>query len=304
MVVTGCRALIVSVGFLAPAIRASGDLVVASLNPIVADLARQVGGDRVTVIELMKPGMNPHAYRPSPADMRAARGARLILAAGKGLETYLGDVEDSLEPGQSILEVGARLPGLTLDSSHEVFACCPSHVAGAVDPHWWHDVRQTKRAARILAGEFARYDGEGASIYRQRADAYEKRLDELHRWIRKEVARIPRRQRVLATSHAAFSHFCDAYGFKSVPIQGLSTERQPTPNYLAEVIETIRREGVVAVFPEVAANPKVIESMVKETGVRVGGSLFAGTPAGDAASYEAMMRHNVKTIVSTLAPEK
>ena len=291
----------VAAGVLATGARAPGQLVVASLNPIVADLARQVGGERVTVIELMKPGMNPHAYRPSPADMRATRAARLVLAAGKGLETYLGDVEDSLEPGQSVLEVGARLPDLTIEHGDEVYACCPNHSVGAVDPHWWHDVRQAKRAARILAGEFARLDEAGASVYRERAGMYEGRLDELHRWIVKEVSRIPRRQRVLATSHAAFSYFCDAYGFRSVPIQGLSTERQATPNYLAEVIDTIRREGVRAIFPEVAANPKVIEAMVKETGVRVGGRLLAGTP-GDGATYEAMMRHNVTAIVAALAP--
>jgi len=274
-------------------------LRIASLNPIVSDLARQVGGADVEVIDLMPLGANPHSYYPSPSDLKAASSAVLVLAAGKKLETYLEELQEALGGHVPVFEVGHAVPSLRVDVD-EVFICCPEHARGAIDPHWWHSVKNARRAANAIAERLSELDPEHASAYAARNKKYAGQLDLLHGWARKEIGRIPRRDRELATSHAAFGYLCRECGLRAVTVQGLSTEDNPAPGYLKDVIRTLKDHKVKAVFPEDSANPKVMASMVRETGVAVGGELYAGTLPKDEPTYEAMIRHNISTIVDSL----
>jgi zinc/manganese transport system substrate-binding protein len=81
-------------------------LKVATLHPLLADLARQIGGEQIIVVEVMKPGGDIHHFEPAPKDLASMRGARLVLASGKELETYLPKLRDSLGAGVQVLEVG------------------------------------------------------------------------------------------------------------------------------------------------------------------------------------------------------
>ena len=274
-------------------------LRVASLNPIVSDLARQVGGEDVDVIDLMPLGSDPHTYYPAPSDLKAASRAAIVLAAGKGLESYLEEVTEALGGNVSLFEVGQSVPSLRV-AVDEVCICCPAHATGVIDPHWWHSVKNTRRAVGAIARKLSEIDPEHAKAYGVRYGVYAKRLDALYDWARKEIGRIPRRDRELTTSHAAFGYLCREFGLRSVTVQGLSTEQNPEPGYLKDVLKVLRDHNVRAVFPEDNANPKVMASMVRETGVAVGGQLFAGTLPREAPTYEAMMRHNVTTIVDSL----
>lgn len=286
-------AVVASVAHAAP-------LQIASLNPIVSDLARQVGGPDVEVIDLMPLGADPHTFSPTPNDLKTASSAALVLAAGKGLETYLDDISQSLG-GIPVFEAGRSVPSLRVTAG-EVFICCPAHVSGSIDPHWWHSVQSAKRAAKGIAGKLAEIDPENAAAYHERYRAYAEKLDRLYKWAKTEIARIPRRDRELTTSHAAFGYLCREFGLRSITVQGLSTEDNPNPAYLKDVVKTLTAEDVRAVFPEDNANPKVIAGMVRETGVKVGHGLYAGTLPPDSPTYEDMVRSNITTIVDALAP--
>jgi len=270
------------------------DLKVATLHPLMTDLAQEVGGSKVSVVSLMPPGSDPHEFQPTPSDLARASSARLILASGKGLETYLGKLQDNLAPGQEILEVGRKVPSIKISASDELFVCCPAHSSGGIDPHWWHSVSAMKRAVRIVKDEFSRVDPANAGVYSANADAYTARLTQLDSWVKQQFSAIPRKSRKLCTSHLAFGYLCRDYGFEALPIQGLSRERDPSPQYLADSIFAIRKENIPAAFPEQLANPKVLQAMVSETGINMGGELIAD---GSVRDYEAMMRHNVSTIV-------
>ena len=295
------RILVVGITLLTGAVQ-SAPVSIASLNPIVSDLARQVGGDLVDVIDLMPLNANPHAFYPGPTHLKQASQSRLILAAGKGLETYLDSFKESLGGQISILEVGRGVPSLRVDAD-DVFLCCPVHARGAIDPHWWHSVRNARRGARALADAFIEVDPDNRHAYNRHYADYAARLDALHEEVRREIGSIPRRYRHLTTSHAAFGYLCREYGLQSITVLGLTTEQNPDPGYLKEVIQTLRRHRVRAVFPEKNANPKVLESIARETGVRVAGGLYADTLPLANPTYEAMMRHNVSTIVKALRPE-
>jgi zinc/manganese transport system substrate-binding protein len=276
---------------------------IASLNPIVSDLARQVGGDDVDVIDLMPRGANPHQFYPSPSNLKDASRSVLVMAAGKGVETYLDEFREALGGTIPLLDVGASVPSLNLETC-ETFVCCPSHAIGRIDPHWWHSVRNAKRAAGAITERLVAIDPAHADAYRARSVAYAKELDELHAWARKRIARIPRSDRELATAHAAYGYFCREFGMRAITVQGLSSEEEPDPGYLKKVIKTLRDEQVIAVFPEENAPANLMRDMVNETGVRVGAGLLAGTLPKDNPSYIGLIRHNVDIIVSTLTQEQ
>ena len=274
-------------------------LRVVALHPLMADLARQVGGDRVQVHDVVSEGSNPHRFEPRPEDMQQMRDASLILAAGMGLEPYLGRLRDTLG-AEKVLEVGKTLPALTVCGDG---ACSGHHHhEGNTDPHWWHSIDHMSRASRILAESFSALDPAGSAIYQKQAADYRKKLVGLKRWARLELAAIPASRRQLATAHQAFGYFAAEFEFTAIAIAGLNAEQGTAPRDLAATIEDVRNLHVSTLFPEQFASRKVLESVCKETGTRMGEALVAdGNGSGDAAGFEGMIRHNVRAITQALA---
>lgn len=273
-------------------------LKVATLHPLLADLAREVGGDRVEVVELIGPNDDPHAFEPSPRQIRAAGEVDLCLASGMGLENYLGNLETLLPENSRLIEIGADLPAMEGACDHAGHDHGHDHAAHAPDPHWWHSVDAFRRATGLTAGHFAAADPNGAEVYHANAAAYRARLDELEKAVRRDIARIPRERRFLATAHDAFGYFCRDFGLTPIPVQGLNREQMPDAATLAELIAKLREHRVAAIFPEESSNPKILEALTADTGIRLAEPLYAdGTGA---AGYEEMIRHNVERIVAAL----
>ena len=272
-------------------------LKVASLHPLITDVARQVAGQQAHVVQVIDPHADPHRFQPTPKSLLRAKGAQLYLASGKNLESYLDKLRSTLGSSAKVVEVGKTIPSQKLSGRDSQFVCCPKHAHGAIDPHWWHRVGNMQRAARVIAKEFALADPANARTYKANAAAYSKRLASLHTWIKREVSRIPRSNRILSTAHAAFGYFCKEYGFKALPVKGLTAHQKTSASYQAEAIRELRKNHVKAIFPEQRANPKALRIIAKEAGVSIGGTLVAdGAP-----NYEKMMRDNVTKIVAALA---
>jgi len=270
-------------------------LEVASLHPLVGGLAREIGGDRVEVVDIAKPGFKPHRFEPTARDLAALDSSELVLASGKGLERYLDDLRDSL--GETpLVEVGAGIPSRNLEGD-EIHCSDCGHDHGEIDPHWWHDVSNMERAAKIVGEALGEADPDSAEYYADRSKELRRRLSKLDAWVRAELAKVPRAQRQLVTAHAAFGYFCEAYRFEPVYLLGLSGDHEVPARELAEQVERLRDRGVRAVFPERFNNPKVLARIAEECGATLGEPLIAD---GAVADYEAMMKGNVLAIVGAL----
>lgn len=289
-------ALSIAVGQAAP-------LKVASLHPLVSDLARQVGGDRVEVIEILKPGGDIHHFEPAPKDIAAMRGSKLLLASGKELETYLDKLRDSLGTGVKLVEVGEKVPSIPYICDHDHGQGEEhDHHHGEFDPHWWHSAENMKRAARIVAEVFTEADPANEAAYEANSKAAAKRFDELKRWAQKEIAKVSRKDRKLVTAHSAFGYFCKEYGFEPISLLGVGRNDDADSKHVAETIAEIREHGIKAIFPEDQANPKVLAEIARSTGVKIGDTLVADGTAKNAHTFETMLAHNVRAIVAALAP--
>jgi zinc/manganese transport system substrate-binding protein len=274
---------------------------VATLHPVLTDLAVQVGGSKVKVTGLQKPGSDVHVFSPSPSDVKQLRGCRLVLASGKNLESYLPKLKDNLTTGQEILEVGRNIPSLTINAKDSAFLCCPAHAAGALDPHWWNSVESMKRATDIVADAFGKADSANEALYAANAKAYKAKLDGLKSWAKKELSSIPQGRRIVATAHLSLAYFAKEFGIKLIPVQGLSNQVKASSSEVAAAIAKIRETGIPAVFPEYGANPKQIDEIIAETGVKKGGELVMdANGTGSLEGFAAAFQHNVTSIVKAL----
>ena len=304
------KLFLLTLGLVAAALPAFAATKVATLHPILADLAQQVGGANVEVVEILKPGADVHHFEPTPKDLAEMRGAKLLLASGKGLESFLDKLRDSLGAGVKLVEVGAKIPSIPFvqhehhhegeehaDKDHE------DHHHGSEDPHWWHSAENMKRAARIVADELSAVDPANAAAYAAGAKAATKRFGELKSWAQKEIAKIDRKNRQLVTAHAAFGYFCKEFGFEPISVLSIGRSDDSSSKHIAETIEEIREHGIKAIFPEDQANPKVLAEIARSTGVKIGEPLIADGTAKAAHTFETMLAHNVRSIVAALAPD-
>lgn len=283
--------LVLALAGLLPSVAA--DLKIAVLHPLLGDLAREIGGEQVEVVDLIGPNGDPHHFEPRPEDLRKAEGASIYLVAGMGLEGYLPKLRSVIAGKADLVEVGATLPALEgEDDGHD-------HGRG-IDPHWWHSIDLFRRATGIVASALEAKSPGNTALFDKNAAAYRIKLDELEKWARREIARIPRDRRHLATAHAAFNYFCKDFGFVPHPVQGLNREQMPDPRELAKLVADLKANHVAAIFPEKESNPKILKTLTHDTGIKLGQPLIADGTGG--IGFVEMYRHNVETIVNGLAP--
>jgi len=290
------RALFVTL-FFSLATAPAAELKVAVLHPLLGDIARKIGGDQVRVIDLIGPNGDPHHFEPKPEDLKQAEGATIYLIAGMGLESYLPKLKAIIVNKATLIEVGATLPaleGACDDEEHE------AHHEHELDPHWWHSINLFRRATSVVADAFVAASPEKAALFRKNAANYRSQLDDLERWSKREISKVPRDKRQLATAHAAFNYFCKDFGFTAHPVQGLNREQMPDPKELATLISELKMSHVAAIFPEKESNPKILQTLTHDTGIRLAEPLTADGVG--VKSYEEMYRHNVTVIVKALAP--
>ena len=260
-----------------------GRLRVSSFSTILTEIVREVGGDKVAVTGHVKPGVDPHEFTPTAADLKIVSSSDIILVSARHLEGYVEKLRAAAGGKAVLLEVGNQLPGM------------------ASDPHWWHSIGNIRRATRIVRDELIRLRPDSRAAFSANAAAYTDRLNTLEKWVKIKVADLPRDQRRLVTNHDSFGYFAREFGFTVYPIAGLTRNDQPASKKVAEIITTIREQGVKAIFSEDIENPKVIEQITRETGAKLGGKLLSdGLGAKPNDTVDAMFRHNVTSIVEAL----
>lgn len=274
------------------------ELKVVSLHPLIGDLLNQVGGDKIEVIDLIGEQGDPHSFEPRIDGLAEVKGAKLYFVSGMGLEGYLPKLRSILANDVRIVEVGAALPALDGACDHEEHDHDHTHE---LDPHWWHSVDLFRRAVAVVAEELSKALPEEREVFQANAAAYRKRLNELEKWVKREIIKIPQERRKLATAHSAFQYFCEAYGFKSFAVQGMNREQMPGAKELVKMMEILKKDKVVAIFPERESNPKILTSLTQDTGIKLGAELIAD--GRGVRSYEEMMRSNVTAIVTALSED-
>ncbi|TAJ28006.1 metal ABC transporter substrate-binding protein [Bosea sp. (in: a-proteobacteria)] len=275
--------------------------VVASFS-ILADFVRQVGGDRVSVTPLVGPNGDAHVYSPTPADAKAMAGARLVVINGLHLEGWLPRL---IKSSGSKATVATATKGIKpIESAEEGHDAKGGHDHGHDDPHAWQSIANARIYIANIRDALDAADPAGKASYDANAAAYLAKLDVVEGEVKAAVARIPAARRKAITTHDAFGYFVKAYGVEFLAPQGVSTESEASARDVARIIRQIKAQKVPAVFLENVTNPRLIEQIAKESGAKVGGTLYSDAlsdASGPAGTYIDMMKHNISEIEKALA---
>lgn len=264
---------------------------IASLHPLLSEMANQIGGDHVKVVNLFPKNTDLHSFSPTSAEISSAVGAKLILACGKGIEPYLADLKQSLSSKTRILELGADIPDVMVPGG--------SHP----DPHWWNSPENMKRASRTLLLSLVEIDPANKANYEANQRKYANHMDELVRMGKMIMRRIPQNQRVLVTAHAAMCHFCRDFNFTPIPVHGIAKESEGDTASLAQLLTTLRQNQVKCIFTEVNTSPKALENIARELGVPARPLVMDGIYSS-MESYDKIFLFNTSVIASGLSPAK
>jgi len=281
---------------------APGDrLRVLATTSIVADVVAAVGGSRIELTSLVPPGVDPHAFEPTPQDVRRVAEAQLIFENGLGLETFLGDLVKSAGSGAPVISVSTRIDALPagLHPGEESGSAHPEW-----DPHVWLDPQNVISWTQVIEESLSALDPGGASAYAQGAQAYRRELLALDSEVEARLSAIPEGQRQLVTDHDELAYFARRYGFEIVGavIPAPSAAAEPSARELAALETAIQSKGVRAVFVSSVVSPALARQVADDTGIRLV-TLYAHSlsdASGPAPSYLELMRLDARLIAEAL----
>ncbi len=289
-----------TLAFPAAPLAAQERLQVVATTGMIADAAREVGGDLVDVRALMGPGVDPHAYRQTRTDITAMANADLVLWNGLYLEAQMEEF---------LLELGARRPVVAVaEAVPENLLIGSEDYEGRFDPHLWMNPNLWSRVVVNIRDALSEVHPEAEESFAANADAYLGQLAELARYTTEVLSSVPVESRVVLSSHDAFNYFGNAYGFEVVGIQGISTESEAGLQRISELVDMLVERNIGAVFVETSVSDRNIRALVEGAAARghevvIGGELYSdamGEPGTYEGTYVGMIDANATTIARAL----
>lgn len=307
---------------------------VASFS-ILADMVKNVGGDRVDVAELVGPDGDAHEFNPTPADAKKLAGADVFFVNGLGFEGWMERLETSSGFDGATVVASTGVKPRKMDEEHgghEEHAKGEDHDEhaegehdhdgdhaehdnheehaedhhhhGDMDPHAWQDLANGAIYVANIRDGLIAADPDGKAVYEANADKYLAALKAEDVAVKTALEALPQARRRIITSHDAFGYFGDAYGLEILAPEGVSTASEPSAKDVATIIRQIREDKIPAVFLENITNAKMLEQIAKESGAKIGGTLYSDAlsgPDGPAPTYLDMFKHNVGTLTAALS---
>jgi len=269
-------------------------ITVAATTTQIQDFVKNVGGNRVTVAGILKPNVDPHNYEPTVSDVNSIAKADVIFVHGVGLDSWIG---------KTITNANAKAPVVTTTDGVNIRKGDENEPQG--DPHVWFDPTNVQMMVMNIASGLTMVDSAGASVYQQNANAYAAQLTQMDMQVQDIYNQVPKEQRKLVTNHDAFRYLANRYDLTIVGavIPSLSDTAEPSAKQVNDLIDTIRKEQVKAIFAESSANPKVAQQVAKETNIKIVDTLYGdtlGAPGSAGDTYLKMMVYDATTIVNAI----
>ena len=274
----------------------SGKPEVLTTFTVLADLARNVAGDRLTVQSIVKPGSEIHGYQPTPSDIERASQADLIVENGLGLELW----------ARKFTANAGNIPSVTLSEGMDPLLIEEDAYAGKPNPHAWMSPQRTMAYVDQLEQAFRRLDPAGAEQFSANAAAYKQQLQDLDDELRSALDAIPAERRVLVSCEGAFTYLARDYGLDEAYLWPVNAESQVTPKRMARLINTVRDRQIPAIFCESTVSDKAQRQVAAESGARFGGTFYVDSLSaaeGPAPTLLELQRHNVALLIDGLASD-
>ncbi|MEA3182308.1 MAG: zinc/manganese transport system substrate-binding protein [Gammaproteobacteria bacterium] len=259
---------------------------------ILSDLTHEIGAEWVSVQPLVGPDGDAHVYQPTPADVRSVGNAHIVILNGLGFEGWMNRLLDS-----------AQFHGTVVIATDGVVA---RKRGGHPDPHAWQDPRNIRTYVTNIGNALEQALPAHSAQFEARKLQYLENLEQLDRTLRHEFAAIPPTRRRVITTHDAFGYFGAAYAIEFLPVQGWTTESEPSAAAVGQLVEQAKARKAVGVFLENVTDPRMMRQLARDTGLTVGGRLYSDAlarPGEPASTYLGMIRTNADTLLGVMRKE-
>jgi zinc/manganese transport system substrate-binding protein len=279
-----------------PVFAAKDKLQVVVSFSILKDIVANIAEDHAKVVSIVGPNQDTHIFEPTPETSKLLLQADLIIINGFAFEKWIERLTKAAGYKGPVVIASQGIKPIMLKKTRATRNSQP-------DPHVWNAVSNAKVWVSNIEHALSSRDPKNAHVYHKNAQAYLAKLNQLDDWIKDQLKDVPQDQRKVITAHDAFGYYGEAYGIKFLSPMGLTTETEPSAFAVAELIKQIRHEHISILFVENMTNDRLIKQISKETGVKIGGTLYSDalSPAGDSGeTYIKMMQHNTRLFKSAM----
>jgi manganese transport system substrate-binding protein len=267
--------------------------VVLATFTVLADMVRNVAGDKVIVESITKPGAEIHGYQVTPSDLERGQTANLIFENGLNLERWADRFYNSLP----------KVPHITLSDGFQPVSIEEGNYQGKPNPHAWMSPQNALIYVENIRKALVKLDPVNATTYDANAKAYSAQIQAIDLKLKTAISAIPPDKRYIVSCEGAFSYIARDYGLKEVYLWAVNSEQQATPKQVERVIDTVKKNQIPAVFCESTVNNKAQLQVAKESGAKFGGVFYVDSlsPAdGSASTYLKLLEYNVNTLIKGL----
>ena len=261
---------------------------------ILGDMVKQVGGGRVEVFTFVGPNGDAHVYEPTPADAKELSESKVLFINGLGLEGWMMRLEKSSGFKGTVVTASKGITPRKMVEDEKTIT----------DPHAWQDLANGKIYVANIRDALIAADPDGKAAYEANAQKFLDSLAAMETKVKEAIAKLPLERRKIITTHDAFGYFGAAYGMEFIAPEGVSTESEASAKDVAKIITQIKKEKIPAVFLENVTDSRLLDQISKETGAKIGGTLFSDAlspPDGPAGTYLDMFRNNIETLSEALS---
>jgi manganese transport system substrate-binding protein len=267
--------------------------VVLATFTVLADMARNVAGDKVTIESITKPGAEIHGYQVTPSDLERGQKANLILENGLNLERWADRFYNSLP----------KVPHITLSDGFQPVNIEEDAYRGKPNPHAWMSPQNALVYVENIRKALGKLDPVNTSTYDTNAKKYSEEIRAIDLKLKTAIAAIPPEKRYIVSCEGAFSYIARDYGLKEVYLWSVNAEQQSTPKQVEKVINTVKANKIPAVFCESTVSDKAQLQVAKESGAKFAGVFYVDSLSpsdGPASTYLKLLEYNVNTLIKGL----
>lgn len=244
--------------------------VTTTIYPLYS-IAKEVGGDKIKLDNLIPFGVEAHGFDPSPADMAKLSKSDLFITSSDNMEPWKDKIIKSLHIENKVFDMSehVKLREITEDTQHEDDKHDQhghEHNHSNIDPHYWVSLNNYILMTQAITNLFIEKDGANKDFYTQNANNYLEKINTLKAKYDLSMATCTNKK--ILVNHDAFGYFADDYGVKQYSVSGMSPEDKPSAKQISELINLVKNEKLNTVFFEEFASPKVAKTIAKEANVK------------------------------------
>ncbi|AFZ03487.1 metal ABC transporter substrate-binding protein [Calothrix sp. PCC 6303] len=267
--------------------------VILTTFTVLADMTKNVAGDKAIVESIVKPGAEIHGYEPTPSDLVRGKKADLILDNGLNLERWAERFYNNIP----------KVPRVTLSTGIEPVEIGEDAYKGKPNPHAWMSPKNALIYVENIRKALVNLDPINANTYNTNAANYSQKIQAIDQRLKTSVSIIPVEKRYMVSCEGAFSYVTRDYGLKEVYLWAVNSEQQATPRQMEKVIQTVKINKIPAVFCESTVNDKAQREVANATGAKFGGVFYVdslSTDNGAAPTYLKLIEYNLNILIQGL----